>query len=262
MSAPGTAVAKVPATKDGMKALVTSMTEQIRAVAGKYITPQSVLALTLDAASKNPDLLQCTRASIVRSLMKVSRLGLVIGEDVHLVPVRDTKKNLVNCEAWADYRGLKKLLKRANIIRDMWERVVYEKELESLVIEYGVDEKLVHKPILRGEKGPMVGAYTRIQLPHGRSTFHYMSLEEIEAIRKGSKQWGPAKVKDCPEWYAMKTVVRDWAARQPLSAELSLALEADDTQDEPERPDGVTEDGEIVDADFEVVDGDAQEPDA
>lgn len=245
----GTQLAKVPQDKDGVKALVQRMAPQIQALGGKYITPQAVLALTLDAAGKNPQLLECTNASLMRSLVKVSRLGLVIGEDVHLVPVKDSSRGL-QCEAWLDYRGMKKLLKRAGIIRDMREAPVYQHD--KFEMELGLEERLVHIPKFPGDRGKLVGAYSIIQLPHGRKTFHFMSLDEIEAVRRGSRQWSPAKVAECPPWWAMKCVVRDWAARQPLSADLKLALQADDTAEE--RPDGVTEDGVIEDVEFSVED--------
>lgn len=252
----GTAVA--PVDRKAFRGQLNKYGGELAKVARRGISTEGMVALAVEAAMRTPQLLECTEVSVYRSMMRCARLGLTIGEDIYLVPVKDTRKEVLNCEAWLDYRGLKKCLRRAGIIRDMWEKVVYAKE--EFEIEYGLEERLIHKPIKNGERGGIVGAYAIIQLPFGRKTFHYMSIEEIEAIRASSRQWGPSKVKACPAWYSMKTVVRDWCSRQPLSAELQEALAADDTtpDDGPERPDGVTKDGEILDADFEV--GVAQEP--
>jgi len=77
----------------------------------------------------------------------------------------------------------------------------------------------------------MVGAYTIITLRFGAKTWHYMPIGDIELIRAKSKSWGPKYIKDCPPWYAMKTVARSWLNRQPKSGAIADALKHDDVPD-------------------------------
>ena len=70
----------------------------------------------------------------------------------------------------------------------------------------------------------------------GRSTPHaelrenstWELVADIERIRAKSRSWGPKQIRDCPPWYAKKTVVRDWLNRQPKVGALAEALAHDD----------------------------------
>lgn len=222
----GTALTK----PDQLRASIEPMADQLAAVAPKWFTPERIIAATLSAAAKDAAIFEADRKSLYLSLMKVARWGLDIGDGVDLVVVGG------KVDAWPDYRGLKALAIRQGLIRNAEEYVVYQGD--AYTYEAGLNPILRHQP--SGAGGPIVAAYTIITLPRGLRTFNWMWLADIERIRAKSRSWGPGKVKDCPPWYAKKTVIRDYLNRQPKSGVLADAMKADDITDEPERVEAPT----------------------
>lgn len=222
--------------------LVQEVCPQIEQVLPKIMRVQDVVQASLMAAEKTPEILKCSRPSIALALLRCARLGLDIGEDIHLVPIKG------KLEAWPDYKGLIRLAREAHIVRDMVPKVVYQGD--HYEFSYGLREDLRHVPCPVEKRGPIQAAWVRITLPGQRLTFHQMAIEDIEARRKSSRTWGPKDHPICPPWYAMKTVVRDWLNRQPLgkaSPQLREALAASDVGegiDPPELVDVST--GEVL----------------
>jgi phage RecT family recombinase len=222
-----------------LRAVLEPMTDEMAAVCFRYITPERIIAATLAAAGKESAIYEADRKSLYLSLMKVARWGLDIGDGVDLVVIGG------KVDAWPDYRGLKALAMRQNIIRSAEEYVVYEGE--PFEYQQGSDPRLVHVP--KGEPGQkIVGAYSWITRRFDRPTFNFMYLHQIEAIRAKSRSWGPGKIKDCPPWYAKKTVIRDWLNRQPKSGALADAFKSDDVAPEGVDADGVVSGAEAGDA--------------
>lgn len=212
-------------------------TPDIEKAVYRGFTPDRLYAAAVLAAVNEPKIFQATPTSLYLALMRCARWGLDIGDTVHLVPLNkkvsqrgQPEKYVVTVEAWPDYKGLKALAIRQGIVRGMEEFCVYAGD--TFNYQLGLDAFLQHQPKAVAARGRIVGAYTIVRLPHHDKTFLYMPIEDIEAIRANSRQWGPTKVRDCPPWYAMKTVVRNYLNRQPKQGALSEALAADDTEDE------------------------------
>lgn len=234
----GTAVTK----RGEFQANLDRWAPQLAGVAYRGFTPERILTATLTAAVDMPALFDCDPKTVGLALMKVARLGLDIGEGIYLVPVKDTKKGILRCEAWCSYQGLKALAYRQRLCRLMQEYVVYEGD--EFEYHYGLGATLRHRPGPEAQRGPLTHAYSVIRLVGGDEIFHLMSIADIEVVRSGSRQWGPNKLRDCPPWYAMKTVVRNWLNKQPKTGILTTALQADDTAP----PAGVDpETGEVLD---------------
>lgn len=205
-------------------------------VAHRGFSAERILAGAMAAAVKTPQLFDCDPKSLFLALHRAARLGLDIGESgLYLVPLNQTIKDkrtgsertVLVAECWADYRGLKLLAYRSRIVRHMDEFVVYEGD--RFEYELGLDPRLVHQPINPKEaRGGIRGAYTVVDRHGAPRTFHWLPIEEIEKRRAKSRSWGPKVVRDCPPWYAMKSVVRDYLGRQPKTPEMIEALAADD----------------------------------
>ena len=212
--------------------------------ARKRIMPMLTHGVTMDrieqevyfAVQKNPEIIQCTGASIVEAVAKGVSLGLIIGDTYHLVPFNvkvkkwDAKKQQEveewekRCQGIIDYRGLADLAVRAKAgIRAVDMECVYENEF--FVYEKGIEEILRHKPAsTAAERGKMVGAYCIVRRGFNASTSLYMPLDDIDAIRKKhSKQW---KNGDCPAWYAKKTVVRQALKLVPKDPRIAPLMQA------------------------------------
>jgi recombination protein RecT len=234
-----TAVATRPSVKD-FKVDLTKLGNDIAQVAYRGFTAERLLAECVEAATKEPKILEAHPRSVYLALMKCARWGLDIGDGVYLVPLNS--KNGMTVEAWPSYHGLKALAIRQGLVRGMDEFPVYSGD--EFEYELGLDARLRHVPASSAKRGELRGAYTIIRLPGGVKTFHYLPIEDIEVTRANSRSWGPTQVKGCPPWYAMKTVVRDWLSRQPKAGALADALEVDDTVQA--RPANVDEDGVVI----------------
>jgi recombination protein RecT len=219
-------------TKSSFRVEAEKWGPQLAAVAANGMTPDRIISAALHIAVENPALFDCTPASLFLSMTKAARLGLDVGEGIHFVPLKVKVKDkngeryVQVCEAWPDYKGLKALAIRQGLVREMHEYCVYEHE--ELEREEGLEPRFLHRPLPPSKRGRLIGAYTRIRLPRGGTSLHFMYLEEIEKIRAGSRSWGPGKHRECPEWYAMKTVVRNYLNKQPKAGALAEALELDD----------------------------------
>lgn len=224
--------------------------DKLAPVLPRGVTPEQVITFVLTAAVKNTDLHNCTKQSVLLSLIRCAQLGLDVGIDAHLVPCKNKIKGRngeadrweTTCELWPDYRGLIRLAKEARVVNHIEADVVYDGDTFSF--EKGTGAFLRHTPGPVAKRGKMTAAYAIIDLPGGKTTFHVMPIEEIEQRRGKSKQWNPEKAGATPlPWYAKKTVVKDWLNRQPKRGKLAAAMVQDDDVVEGET---VTPDGEVI----------------
>jgi recombination protein RecT len=215
-----TTAAPVAHEVKGLPALLdtTPARARIEPFLPKGVSYERVVAAALLAARKDPNILRCSPESIVMAVAKIVQWGLEIGETAHLVPFGGVLTPI------ADYKGLAQLLYASKAIRSISAECVYEKELENdgFIYEKGTQPKIYHRPILRGDRGAMIGAYVYIDLPFQRWIALFMRLDEIDEIRKKcSKQW---KTGDCPAWYAKKTVIRQAAKLLPKDPRMAEAM--------------------------------------
>lgn len=197
----------------------------------KHLTPERVVKMALVAASRQPLLFKCTKESFLQAIMKSAELGLdcsgTLGR-AYLVPYFNSKIGAYEAAFIPGYQGLIELARRSGNIARIESRVVYEKD--SFVVEYGLEQKLIHTPSLIADRGDMKCVYAIAELMDGSRQLEVMTIEEVEGIRLRSraKDNGPWKT-DYSEM-ARKTVIRRLAKYLPLSTELQKAFEADDEQ--------------------------------
>lgn len=180
-----------------------------------------VIAAVKLEAIKNPQLLVCTPISLVTSVGRIAQWGLEIGVTAFLVPFKDTTRKVTEAVPIAGYKGLAELMVASRAVRAVQAKAVFEND--RFEYELGLIPKLQHMPESDpAKRGALKGAYCILRLAGGSDVFDYMSIEEIDAIRKQfSKQWGPDKVKDCPPWYAKKTVIRRASELMPKNPRLA-----------------------------------------
>ncbi len=224
-----TAVAKA-GDNNGIAELLSR--ENVRTRIEPYLMPgaslERVIAGARFAARQNPAILQCTPASIVDAVSRIQQWGLEIGVTAHLVPFGKV------CTPIADYKGYAELMVRSGAVRHVEARVVYEKDTFSYA--YGLDPYLNHIPVSCEQRGKISHAYVVLRLPHNRSSFEVMPIQDIDAIRKkNSKQW---KEGECPAWYAKKTVVRQAAKLIPKDPRLASVLRVVDEDEAQEFGEG------------------------
>jgi phage RecT family recombinase len=174
----------------------------LEAIVPKSLSIETVLWEAYWAGQKNPELLKCTPVSLVQSTARCLQLGLIIGVTGHLVPFG------TECTFIADYKGLIELVVRNGVAASIEARAVYSKDRFRLL--QGIVPTLEHEPVIVGQRGELLGAYVIVRHNSMRlqPRFEFRTIDQIEAVRKKSKQWSQQKVGPCPEWYACKTAVR------------------------------------------------------
>lgn len=183
------------------------------------------------AGKENPEILQCTPASIIRAVAKAESWGLTIGDTVHLVPFNVKVSKRGEQDRWEkrlkavqDYKGKIELIVGAGAARAVNAECVYENE--HFELELGTHPTLRHRPERQeAKRGTLIGAYAYADLGQRyQPIVKWMPVAEIDEIRKShSKQWkeGPLK-----PWYARKTVVHQLAKMLPKNARMLQVLKA------------------------------------
>jgi phage RecT family recombinase len=226
-----TAVSKVeykPAAKMGSAIALRNLLEgpmkqRIADVLPRYLTPERFLRVLLAAVNKTPKLLDCSQESIVEGVINAAQTGLEIGGvggEAYLVPYGSHATFIPG------YRGLAKLARNSGEIKRLEAEVVCEGD--HFVYQKGTDFKLEYRPCLTGARGKPLGAYALCEFKDGGIQAHFMSAQDIEAVRNRSRA-----AKDGPwvtDWAEMarKTVFRNLSKWLPLTGEnWQRALELD-----------------------------------
>lgn len=216
--------------------------EQFAAALPKWLSADRLLRVVFSSLLKNPSLLECTRESLFISVMACAQLGLepILGR-AYLIPYKNNRKNVTECQMQAGYQGLIDLARRTGQIKDVAAEVVYEKDVFD--IEYGTNRHLTHKPYILDDPGKALGAYTIWWLKDGSEHFEFMPLYKIHQRRDMSQayQYAIANPKNksaqdtpwikWPDEMIKKTAIKNHAKLMPASIEFMEAIEMDNAAD-------------------------------
>lgn len=218
----------------GMRALVLAAKDRITAYIPPGIPFDMVVHQCFVETKKNPAILKCSAESIVQAVCTILQWGLVIGQTGYLIPYKDkhNSQGLKVCTPVADYKGLARLMVISGAVRHVFAKAVYAGDFFDY--EFGLDGYLKHKPCPKSKRGDIRASYVILDLPGGTRVFDVMEIEDIEEIRKTSAKWGPDKVRECPGWYAKKTVIRQSAKLVPLTPKFQQALSVIEAEREME----------------------------
>jgi recombination protein RecT len=197
-------------------------------------------ALTALRTTKNLE--KCERASVLGSLMTCAQLGLRPGVLGHawLLPFWTSKLYKDDNGRWQGgfkaqlvigYQGYIELAHRSGKVASLIARVVYEND--EFDVDYGLADRLVHKPNMLEDRGKPVAYYAIAKTTNGGHAFIVMSQREMlnyreeYAPRNREKQLFGPWVENF-EGMALKTCVRQLAKYMPKSTELAQAIAVDD----------------------------------
>lgn len=250
-----TAVAKRDQLRT-LAGLLRSKEDSLAAVLPRGMTADRMIKIAVSAASRTPKLLECSPASVAMAVSVACSLGLEPGGALghaYLVPYYNRKSGNMEAQFIPGYRGLIDLARRSGEIDSIEARVVYERD--HFELEFGLDDRLVHRPCLDGERGPIRLVYAIARLKSARPQVEVMTLDEIEKIRRLSKSGDYGPWKEHFEEMARKTVIRRLCKYLPLSVEMAQAVELDNLAAAGESQRGVSDSIEVV---FEDVDGEEE----
>lgn len=211
--------------QQSIQSLLKKMEPQMALCLPKHLSPSRLARIALTCLRQNPKLQQCDPTTFIASIMQAAQLGLepgVLGQ-CYLIPYGN------ECQFMPGYRGLIDLARRSGNIVSIVARVVYENDLFNY--EYGLQEKLEHKPAL-DNKGKIIAFYAVAILKDGGHQFEIMSKNEVDKIRdtySKAKNKGPWV--DNYEEMAKKTLIRRLFKWLPSSPEMQKAAMLDELQE-------------------------------
>lgn len=235
--ATGNAVAQqAPSPREvvaNLQATLAKYEPHLRNLLPPNVDPSRLTRLAVVAASKNPDLLNCSAQSIVLAVLRVAQLNLELGVTAHLVPYGKEVQCIV------DYKGTIELAMRSGYVKSVDAWVVYEHDVFE--VTYGTDPAIVHHPNMK-DRGAAVGVYAVYTLQDGIKKFDYMTTTEVETIRNGrmgpwSNHWGEM---------AKKTVIRRTGKLVPQSPEMSAAWAMHDRSEGYQTANPLLDEGEAI----------------
>lgn len=235
-----------------LKDYVMAMQNQIAKALPKVITPERFTRIALTALSSTPKLAECDRNSFLGGLMQAAQLGLEpntpLGQ-AYLIPFNNRKKGIVECQFQIGYKGLIDLAYRSGEMASIYAHAVHEGD--DFEYEYGLDQKLVHKPASTN-RGKPVCYYAVWKLKTGGYGFGVMSVEDVAAHAQKYSQaysYSSSPWKTEFDEMAKKTVLKAVLKYAPIKTEFVVAATSTDEAVV------TTEDGLELHAEFEVVEG-------
>lgn len=193
-----------------------------------HLSAERFVRVVLTAVSQNPDLLLCTKESLLLSLMRAAQLGLepdgLLGQG-YLIPYKN--KGVHEAQFQPGYQGLIELAHRSGKVAAVNARAVFEKD--TFDYYYGLEEDhLKHVPA-DTDRGALTHAYCVVRLKGGGVQFSVLSKEKIERDHRGR-----SRAKDAGPWKSdyeamcLKTAVRVALKMAPKSIEMARAVALDE----------------------------------
>lgn len=227
---------------------VITLQERLNFVLGQLKTRERELSATLppdlpfdrfhatvnQALRNNPSLLECTPISIVNSCVKSAYDGLRLdGREAALVAHNVKIKEYGQPDRWekqAQYFpmvfGLIQQVLRGGMVTAIEVDVIYQNDLHRVV--RGSTPFVEHEPLLTGDRGAMIAAYSVAVFPNGYRSTIIMTKAEIEDVRAASKSGTNDKGEPQGIWKRWptemwkKTVVRRHRKTLPVARDIVI----------------------------------------
>ena len=202
------------------------------------VSPDAFRNAAVVAVQDNPKILACEKTSVFKAIRTLAAAGLVPdGREAALVPFKTKEGDrwIDKCQAMPMVFGLMKMVRRSGTVSDIRSHIVYQREVDEGRFSYvvGDREELEHRPILFGDRGDPVAAYSIARLKDGTLVREFMTAQEIDVVRRASsaqrvyRKGEAPRVSDEPigiwkEWWAemwRKTLIRRICKRLDMSSE-------------------------------------------
>lgn len=208
---------------------VRAYENQIAKALPKVMTPERFTRMVLSALNTNEKLKECDVRSFLGAMMCCAQLGLEpntpLGQ-AYLIPFRNNKKGITECQFQIGYKGLLDLAYRSGEIKTISAHVVYAND--EFEYEYGLNETLRHKPAMK-DRGEAVYVYALFKLKNGGEAFEVMSVADAMAHgRKYSKSFNNSPWQTDPEAMMLKTVIKRVLKYAPLKSDFVQGASADE----------------------------------
>lgn len=208
-----------------------------------HVRPERFERNLVNAIMQNPGLMQLDPRLIFREISKAAALGLYLDPqlgEAYLIESWNGKAKRKEPQLRVGYRGLIKLGRQSGEITMLYAHEVNERDF--LDVDQGADKKLIHKPKLFTDRGPVIGYYAVVKYKDGDFDFEPLSIPQAHKIRDRSDGWKAfqeGKIKSTPwatdeDEMSKKTAIRRLAKRIPQSPELAEAIRIEDAAEHSE----------------------------
>lgn len=213
--------------KDNFKKMLEIAKPNIAALLPAQVKADRILAVYLQAAMRDPLLLECDQFSIMKSLLESAKLGLEINSpmgEAYLIRRKNNKRGCYEANFQVGYQGYIKLGYNNPLVEGIFAEVV--REGEEFEYEEGITPKLRHIP--KGNlKAPIIAAYAIVRLkgavmPLYRVVFRE-ELDQARAKAQTTNVWDSFPAAMCK-----KTAIHRIAKFMPKSVEIAQAVAIDD----------------------------------
>ncbi len=200
------------------------MGSEFKAVLPKHISPDQFTRIAMTAVQRQPQILECTQQSVLAALMRSAEDGLLPdGREAAIIKFGQTAQYLPMVA------GILKKVRQSGQLKTISAHVVYTND--EFTYELGDEERIIHKPLLMGERGDFMLVYARAETKDGGVYREVMTKEEVDKVKAASKSaGGPAWT----QWYnemARKSVIKRLSKYLPMSTDdVTRMFESDDDE--------------------------------
>jgi len=195
---------------------ILDLKEELSKVLPKQVPSDKFIRTVLTALTLNPGIAAASTNSILASCLKAATDGLLLdGREAALVVYR-AKKGPV-AQYMPMVYGIVKKVRQSGEVSVFNSFVVYEND--SFEVTYGLKPDIVHTPPKEGPRGTIIGVYAVCLFKDATTDFEYMTIDEVEGIRKRSKAKNDGPWKTDFGEMARKTVIRRISKRLPMSTD-------------------------------------------
>ena len=189
----------------------------------KHMDADRFLKMAISSFRLVPALKQCNTASFYSAMMACAQLGLEINTPLghaYLIPFGK------ECTLIIGYKGLLDLIYRSGRVASVTPRLV--RENDEFFVEYGTEERIVHRPKTDGDPGKVTGGYCFIRLTNGGIIGSgFLTVAEI-LKSKPEKLGAKSPWKTYQNEMMLKTLIRRTAKYAPMSPEIGTAVVVDE----------------------------------
>jgi recombination protein RecT len=203
-----------------------TMTQQFADALPSHIPAKQFTRVVLTGIQNNPDLLECDRRSLWNACMRAAEDGLLPdGRHGALVVFKDKRRGMKVAQWMPMIAGIRQKIRNSGEVATLDVEIVRERD--HYEYERGDNPHILHRPT-RGQRGPVIAAYSIAKLKTGEVSREWMWVEEIEDIRKRSRaaDSGPW-VTDYGEM-CKKTVAKRHSKVLPMSTDVLGLLNRDE----------------------------------
>ncbi len=209
--------------------------EQFVKALPKHIPVDRFIRIVRTGVQQNPKLLDADRGSLLSSCMKAAQDGLLPDGRLGALVIYQEAGGIKKVQWLPMIAGLRQKVRNSGEIVDWNAHVVHANDQWDY--EEGDNPHIMHRPV-RGERGPVIAAYSVARYRTGEISREWMWFEELEKVRAVSRaKHGPWQ--DWTDEMYRKTVAKRHAKILPMSSDL------DDLLRRPDEPGGEGQDGGV-----------------